>query len=134
MVKRSSSLITAAKWWAVVFWATWCAPCMEMIPHDRQLVKKFKDQPFALLGINVDDDKAVARKAITKEGITWATILGWQSCRTGQHLGQVGESTISRTIFIVDHKGIIREKDIAPPMMEQAIKSALYDAVTAGDR
>ena len=29
-------------------WATWCGPCCEMIPHEREMVKRLADKPFAL--------------------------------------------------------------------------------------
>ena len=40
------------------FWATWCGPCVAMIPHEREMVEKLKGKPFALLGVNVDEEKA----------------------------------------------------------------------------
>ena len=30
------------------FWATWCGPCMDLVPHERGLVADHKNDPFAL--------------------------------------------------------------------------------------
>ena len=37
------------------FWATWCAPCKHEIPSFVELVEKYKDQKFTILGISTDD-------------------------------------------------------------------------------
>jgi thiol-disulfide isomerase/thioredoxin len=39
----------------VNFWATWCAPCKHEIPIFVELVEKYKDQKFTILGISTDD-------------------------------------------------------------------------------
>jgi thiol-disulfide isomerase/thioredoxin len=39
----------------VDFWATWCPPCVAAFPTLRQLAREFKDQGFAILGVNLDD-------------------------------------------------------------------------------
>ena len=42
-----------------------------MYPHERSLVKRHKDKPFALIGVNSDKDKAKLRPRLKKENITW---------------------------------------------------------------
>ena len=37
----------------VVFWASWCPPCCAMIPHERELVERNRDKPFAMLSVNM---------------------------------------------------------------------------------
>ena len=44
------------------FWATWCAPCRKELPYLDALYKKYKKKGFVLLGVNVDSDRAVAKK------------------------------------------------------------------------
>ncbi len=39
----------------VVFWATWCVPCIEEIPHLKDFHRKFADQGFHVVSINIDD-------------------------------------------------------------------------------
>lgn len=114
---------------AIVFWATWCAPCMEMIPHERALLEEFKDKPFALIGINVDDDPTTVRKAIKKENITWPTILDGAPHKEGS-ISTKWRIRHFPTIFIVDRQGVIRKRDIPPPFLEDAIKSVLADVGT----
>src|SRR4051794_21929179 len=45
----------------VSFWATWCGPCMGMVPDEKALVERMKGRPFALIGVNCDDDREAAK-------------------------------------------------------------------------
>lgn len=49
----------------VDFWAAWCEPCKEALPHYNKLYKKYKDQGVIFIGINEDDD-AKERDAFLK--------------------------------------------------------------------
>lgn len=37
------------------FWATWCAPCRIEIPGFIELLDKYGDQGFTILGVSIDD-------------------------------------------------------------------------------
>lgn len=43
------------------FWATWCAPCMQMKPLFEQLAKEFKDQ-YRFVSVNIDECQQTAKK------------------------------------------------------------------------
>ncbi len=48
------------------FWATWCGPCRQEMPHLNRLYEKYRAAGFVLFGVNVDDDvrnvAAIAQK------------------------------------------------------------------------
>jgi RNA polymerase sigma factor (sigma-70 family) len=109
----------------LVFWGSWCGPCMREVPHERELAERFKDNPFAVLGINCDRDKAAALEAIRSAGITWAN---WND-------GDPGEGPIAKryhissypTVFVVDAQGIIRQKKILGKAIDQAVEELLRE-------
>lgn len=39
------------------FWASWCPPCKRSIPEIDMLYKKYRDQGFVVLAVNVDKDR-----------------------------------------------------------------------------
>ncbi len=44
----------------VEFWATWCGPCVQTIPHLNQLWQAFKDRGVIVIGVDIwDSDEAV---------------------------------------------------------------------------
>src|ERR1043165_2463448 len=55
---------------ALVFWASWCPPCRAMIPHERELVERFHDAAFVMIGVNNDTDHQAAQKVIAAERMT----------------------------------------------------------------
>jgi thiol-disulfide isomerase/thioredoxin len=53
------------------FWGTWCFPCMKLVPHERELASAFTSRPFAIVGVNCDDEVAKAQAAASRTGMTW---------------------------------------------------------------
>jgi len=97
------------------FWATWCRPCMRMVPHEKSLVNRLPDKSFALVGVNGDVDPKQLRDVIENEQITWRSFKN----RVG------GQQAISEkwnipgwpTLYLIDQQGIIRNRwtDMVPP-------------------
>ncbi|NOZ41456.1 MAG: TlpA family protein disulfide reductase [Planctomycetes bacterium] len=54
----------------VSFWATWCKPCIDAIPHERDLLETFGDSDFAIFGVNADKDIEKAKAAIKEHDIS----------------------------------------------------------------
>ena len=52
-------------------WATWCPPCRAMIPHEREMAKKFKDKPFALISLKHDAKVETLKEFLEKEKMPW---------------------------------------------------------------
>jgi AhpC/TSA family len=97
-----------------------------MYPHERALVKAFKDQPFALIGINSDSDPKKLKEVIKKEQITWRSF--WDKS-TGGPIHRAWGINAFPSIFILDHKGIIRFK-ILPrdhPTLDQKVRDLLKE-------
>ena len=88
---------------------------MAMIPHERSLVQKLEGKPFALIGINSDrDDKEVIEKGLKEHKVTWRSF----SCGPQGTRGPIPtEWNIQGwpTLFLIDHKGVIRKKWVGSP-------------------
>ncbi len=93
----------------IVFWASWCGPCMKEVPHERELVEKFAGRPFTILGINADSAREDALKAVKNEKMTWPQVFdGDPSAGAVARLYDVKSLP---TFYIVDGDGVIRAKD-----------------------
>jgi thiol-disulfide isomerase/thioredoxin len=115
---------------ALVFWATWCGPCMGMVPHERELVKRLEGKPFVLLGINGDDDREAAKAVMTRERMTWRS--WWNGGKTGGIVTRLGVTSWP-TVYILDARGVIRYESVRFEAMDQAIDRLVKEA-KAGDQ
>jgi len=59
----------------VNFWATWCGPCKQEMPHLNRLYDKYRASGFTLLGVNVDDDPRQAVAAAARLGLRFPVLL-----------------------------------------------------------
>ncbi len=55
----------------IEFWATWCGPCVGVLPHWNELVDEFAGEPVRFLSIS-DEDEAVVRRFLERR-----EIRGW---------------------------------------------------------
>ncbi len=110
----------------LVFWGTWCGPCMGFVPREKALVQRLKDKPFALLGINSDSDRDKLKAAMEKEGITWRS--WWDGGKTGGPIASRWDVHLWPTIIVLDEKGVIRFKHLphfTPKPLDDAVDSLL---------
>ncbi len=109
------------------FWATWCGPCMKLIPHERELAERFAEQPFVIVGVNADDDPAVAVKAASERSVTWRSFRD-----KGEDRNTISSawSALFPTVYVIDHEGIVRHRfsgNPTPSAMRECIEP-LVDA------
>ena len=92
-----------------------------MYPHERSLVKKLDGKPFALLVINSDSDKQKLKERMKEENITWRS---WWDVDTSGPISTKWNVQGWPTLYLIDHKGIIRHKYLGFPG-EESLDSAL---------
>lgn len=93
----------------VNFWATWCPPCREEMPSMQRLADRMPKDKFKMLAVLNRDTLANADLFIKKIGVT-IPILNDMGNNVGQMYGITG---LPET-FIIDKKGVLREKFIGP--------------------
>jgi len=104
-------------------WATWCGPCVAMIPHEKELVKKLEGKPFTLISISADAKKETLTKFLEKTPMPWTH---WHNGSTGGIL-EDWEVQFFPTIYVLDHKGVIRYKNVRGKAMDEAVEKLLKD-------
>ncbi|MBB5343424.1 TlpA disulfide reductase family protein [Tunturibacter empetritectus] len=53
------------------FWATWCGPCNEELPHVKKIAKEFAGQPLVIISVSWDSDETKWKNFINKNEMTW---------------------------------------------------------------
>ena len=96
---------------------------MAMIPHEKALVQRLKDEPFVLLGINSDDKDSYDRQR-AEMGVTWTSINDESaSPKISTTWGVQGWPTI----YVLDHKRVIRFKGVRGEAMDRAVETLLAE-------
>ncbi len=95
-----------------------------MYPHERSLVKRLEGKPFALLGIN-SDPKDKLRQVLKKENITWRS--WWDGGNTDGPIATAWNVSGWPTIYVLDHKGVIRYKGPREKALDKAVDTLLAE-------
>jgi uncharacterized protein (TIGR03435 family) len=84
------------------FWATWCSPCVQAIPHLNQLAEEFRDQDVVFVAVT-DDSPERLKPFLAKQPIK--AIIGIDSERKGWKAFSV--PSIPHTILIGKDGGVL---------------------------
>ena len=107
-----------------------------MYPHERSLVKKMVDKPFALVGVNSDPDLKKLKPVLEEEQITWRSFWNGKD-GTGGPISKEWNVHGWPTLYVIDHKGVIRHKWVGSPgneKMDAAIEKLVAEAEKAGPK
>jgi hypothetical protein len=97
-----------------------------MYPHERSLVKRLANQPFALIGVNSDQDKEKLKARMKEEGMNWRSF--WDGGSTGGPIASQWNVSGWPTIYVLDQKGTIRYKGTRGEAMDKAVNTLLKEA------
>ena len=105
------------------FWATWCPPCIDVLPELRELVSELPADRFTLLAISVDDQLETVNRFIDREPMPWVNWhvgLDADLLRTWDVLG-------FPTYVLVDEEGSILARTVG---FENWFTTRIREAVT----
>ncbi len=89
------------------FWATWCVPCREEIPHFAELQQKYGDRGLQIIGVSMDDSSDPVGLFYQQFHMTYPVVMG--NARIGELYGGVLGLPIA---FLIDRDGHIHAKHI----------------------
>lgn len=114
-------------------WATWCGPCVAMIPHERDLVDKLKGKPFKLISVSVDEKKDTLEKFLTKTPMPWTH--WWDNGEENPIIEKLKVRGYP-CLYLIDAKGTIRRKWSGMPQplddIDKAVDELLKEAAPKG--
>ena len=91
------------------FWATWCGPCLAEITHLKAAHEKFKDQPFVIVGVSLDDLKEILESTIQQRGVPG--LQTWDERGRDNPAGELYNVQDLPQSYIIDRQGIIRARN-----------------------
>jgi len=109
------------------FWATWCHPCMEELPNLHATYKKYNQQGFEILSINIDD-KPGNGQAMRKKG---KFPMPWNNVVLDANQGDAAKRTFEvyglPTMILVGRDGrvIASEMSLRGPGLARTVEAAL---------
>jgi len=89
------------------FWATWCGPCLESIPHLTELQKKYRDKGVVIVGIS-DEPASVVKPFVEKMGakMDYVVAVDRREATSRNYMGAFQIEGIPHA-FVIDKSGVI---------------------------
>lgn len=109
------------------FFATWCPPCRESIPHLIDLNKRYGKQGLQVVGMSMDEDgEQVVRNFMAEKNITYPVTVINQQTASSYSIRSIP------TMYIIDKQGKIADRvmgfnPVIGQQMEQLIKKLLSE-------
>lgn len=107
----------------VDFYATWCGPCMAAIPHNNEMLKKYKDQGLLIVGVCTSKNGQEKMEATAKEkGMEYPTakdpdLKSEKAWRVHYY----------PTYAVIDRKGTLRAVGLQTGHVEEVVKKLLAE-------
>ncbi len=109
----------------LVFWASWCGPCTQQIPHLKRVHERYGSrEDFTMVGVSLDDERAHAAEHVASYEMRWPQLFhegrGWDNPVSGLY----GVRSIP-SIWLIDKAGVVVDVKLRGPGIERAVVRAI---------
>lgn len=104
------------------FWATWCPTCVVEMPAMEKLHRRFKDQNFAMIAVNLQESEAQVKSFFEKFKLSFTALLDSR----GEVASGLAVSALPTT-FVLDKKGRILGMALGPREWDHQASTELFE-------
>lgn len=109
----------------LVFWAAWCAPCVEEMPSLDQFAREMADSGVVVLGVSVDRNEKLYSNLLKRFRVSFQNMRDPEANISAQY----GTYKYPES-YIIDRSGKVAQKIIGPrdwndPVLKNYVKSLL---------
>ncbi|MCI0363121.1 MAG: TlpA family protein disulfide reductase [Phycisphaerales bacterium] len=107
----------------VDFWATWCRPCVNALPHNVELVNQYKERDVVFIGVHDAKRGSESMATVAQQSrINYSLAVddGGQSARAYN-------VTFWPTYVVLDRQGVVRAAGLEPGSVERVIEKLLAE-------
>jgi thiol-disulfide isomerase/thioredoxin len=85
------------------FWATWCGPCREEMPHLEALHQRYNALGFTLLGVNVEENSGDAVAWLEETPVSFSILFDPENS-----VSELYDVVAMPSTVLVDRQGAVR--------------------------
>ncbi len=113
------------------FWATWCVPCKQALPHLAKIHETYKDKGFTLLAISTDNTRSVGKVRPYARSQKWEfpVLLDTDNELLKRYRG----TSVPHTVLISQEGNIIKTWIGYHPGEEEEIESEIVKLLETAD-
>ena len=112
----------------LTFSGDWCGACRGEYPYHRLLMELYKDRPFAMLGVNSDQDPETAKQSKAERGIEYR--MWWDGDGTKRTEGPIATAWGVAgwpTVYVLDRRGTIRFVNLRQEDLLKGVKQLMNE-------
>ena len=109
----------------VAFWGQWCGICRTQYPYERLLLELYGNWPFAIVGVNSDRTRDIAKRAATDNRLTYRSV--WDGAPDTSTTSAAGAWRVTGwpTTYVLDGRGVIRFVDLTSEDLLKGVRQLL---------
>lgn len=106
------------------FWATWCGPCIAVMPHIQSIHESYPDDMVAVFGVNVWENGDPAA-FMDENGFTYGLLLG------GDQVAEDYKVSGIPTMYVIDQDGMVAFAEVGANPDIGRILTSVVDSLTS---